>query len=48
MLYIKNCLSKEFSLLDTSTYCNKIDIINKSVLPAKILYRKKKIKEKNK
>lgn len=44
MLYIKKYISN-FELVDTNIYKDKIDAINKSVLPSKLLIKKKKPKE---
>ena len=41
MLYLKTYLT-EFTLIDNSIYKDKIEAINKSVLPQKLLQKKKK------
>lgn len=44
-MYIKNSLSV-FEILELSKYKEKIDFINKSILPSKLFTKKKKGKEK--
>lgn len=45
MIYLKNYL-KNFDKFDNSTFKEKIEAINKAVLPERLRQKKKKAKEK--